>query len=296
MELEYTLSCGCKFKQFGTRLKDIDNLPSIEIDFYNLKNCNSVWPMLKNGKTKGIFQLESELGRSWCEKVEPWNIDDLSALTAIIRPGVLESIVDGKSLTQKFADRHTGREDVIPIHPALEYILQETEQILVYQEQIMRICNEIAGMSLGDSDGVRKAVGKKNAKDLHQYKDMFINGCIQRALVDENTAKLLFDIIEKSGRYSFNACLTPDTVVETNSGHKTIENLEIGEKVNSPYGFVEVVNKFDNGIKEVYEITLADGKTIKCTIDHQFLCENGEILPLYEILDKDLSIIVDSSV
>lgn len=203
--MEYTLSCGCKFKQFDSKIKSIDGLPSIEIDYYNLPNCNNVWPMLKEGKTKGVFQLESELGRSWCQKVEPWNIDDLSALTAIIRPGVLESIVDGKSLTQKFADRHTGREDVIPIHPALENILQHTEQILVYQEQIMRICNEIAGMSLGDSDGVRKAVGKKNAKDLHQYKDMFVNGAIQKQLVDENTARLLFDIIEKSGRYSFNA-------------------------------------------------------------------------------------------
>ena len=74
------------------------------------------WSLFAEGKTKGIFQLESNLGKSWSKKLSPNNIEELSALIAIIRPGCLKAFVDGKSMTQHFIDRKHGREDVTYLH------------------------------------------------------------------------------------------------------------------------------------------------------------------------------------
>lgn len=285
------MSCGCKFKQFGTRAKDCDGLPPIEIDYSNLRDCAKTWALLSTGNTKGVFQLEKNLGQHWCKEVQPWNLEELAALTALLRPGCLNSFIEDKSITQHYADRKNGVEEAIPFHPALEEILKGTHQVITYQEQVMRIANEIAGYTLGEADVLRKAIGKKDAKLMQSLKKSFIDGCVKVGHINEKTASELFDMIESSNRYLFNACLSLDTLVETEDGKKTIDEIKIGDMVNSPDGFIEVVNVHDNGLQEIYEITLESGKTIKCTLDHKFLCENGEILPLYEILYRKYSIV-----
>ena len=97
------------------------------------------WQLFAEGKTKGVFQLESNLGKSWSKKLAPSNIEELSALIAIIRPGCLKAFVDGKSMTQHFIDRKHGREEVTYLHESLEEILASTYGVLVYQEQSMLI-------------------------------------------------------------------------------------------------------------------------------------------------------------
>lgn len=87
--MEFRFDCGCRFKQFDIEIKECDGLPPIEIDFYNLPQCESVWPILGAGKTKGIFQLEKSLGKRWCKELYPENIHHLAALTAILRPGCI---------------------------------------------------------------------------------------------------------------------------------------------------------------------------------------------------------------
>lgn len=82
----YEFPCGCKFKQFDSTIKPEDKLPPLEIDWYNLPDCPLVWEMLSKGYSKGVFQLEKGLGKKWVKEVNPENIDDLSALAAIIRP------------------------------------------------------------------------------------------------------------------------------------------------------------------------------------------------------------------
>ena len=89
------------------------------------------WQLFSDGKTKGVFQLESNLGKSWSKKLAPSNIEELSALIAIIRPGCLKAFVDGKSMTQHFIDRKHGREEVTYLHEALEEILLPTYGVLV---------------------------------------------------------------------------------------------------------------------------------------------------------------------
>lgn len=170
------------------------------IDF----NDEKTWNLFKDGKTKGVFQLESNLGKSWSKKLAPDNLEHLSALIAIIRPGCLKSVIDGKSLTQHYIDRKHNKEEVEYIHESLKPILEKTYGILVYQEQAMQIAQELAGFNLKEADDLRKAIGKKKADLMAKIKTKFIEGCSKQRIVDEETAKEIFSWIEKSSRYSFN--------------------------------------------------------------------------------------------
>ena len=162
------------------------------------------WQLFAEGKTKGIFQLESGLGRSWSKKLAPNNIEELSALIAIIRPGTLKAYVDGKSMTQRYVDRKHGREEVSYLHPSLEDILKPTYGVLVYQEQSMRIAQKIAGFNLQEADELRKAIGKKKADLMAKVKKKFIDGADKIRIVSKEEAEQIFGWIEKSSRYAFN--------------------------------------------------------------------------------------------
>ena len=121
------------------------------------------WELFKEGKTKGVFQLESNLGRSWSKKLAPDNLEELAALIAIIRPGCLKAVIDGKSMTQRFVDRKHKLEEVSYLHESLEDVLKPTYGVWVYQEQSMRIAQKLAGFDLKKADDLRKAIGKKKA-------------------------------------------------------------------------------------------------------------------------------------
>ena len=167
-------------------------------------NCEKTWALFKEGKTKGIFQLESNLGRSWSKRVEPKNIEELAALISLIRPVCLKAITDGKSMTQHYVDRKHGRDEVVYLDPSLEDILRPTYGVIVYQEQSMRIAQKLAGFNLQEADELRKAIGKKKADLMAKIKDKFVKGCINEGIVDENIAREIFGWIEKSSRYAFN--------------------------------------------------------------------------------------------
>ncbi len=167
-------------------------------------NDKKTWKLFAEGKTKGVFQLESNLGKSWSKKLAPNNIEELSALIAIIRPGCLKAYVDGKSMTQHFIDRKHGREDVTYLHEALEDILMPTYGVLVYQEQSMRIAQKIAGFNLEEADELRKAIGKKKADLMAEVKKKFISGAKKTKIVNKQEAEEIFGWIQASARYAFN--------------------------------------------------------------------------------------------
>lgn len=167
-------------------------------------NDKDTWQLFAEGKTKGVFQLESNLGKSWAKKLSPTSIEELSALIAIIRPGTLKAYVNGKSMTQVFVDRKHGREEISYLHPSLEEILSTTYGVIVYQEQSMRIAQKIAGFNLQEADNLRKAIGKKKADLMNEIKKAFIEGASKVGTVNKEEAEQIFSWIEKSARYSFN--------------------------------------------------------------------------------------------
>lgn len=289
----YTFECGCKFPVLDKagEFPKIDFSPKLEN--INLE-CSRTWDLISSGNTKGVFQLESRLGHMMAKKLKPENINQLSDLISIIRPGALDAIRDGKSVTNHYIDKKNGIESLDYFHSSLEPSLKSTLGEMIYQEQAMQIAKDIAGFDLKEADTLRKTIGKKLASQMAAMKLRFLEGCKKQNIVNENEAEQIFGWIEKSQRYSFNRSILDDTLVITENGSKTIKDLNIGEKILAPSEagdqYVEVVNKYDHGDQEVFEITLENGNTITCTMEHKFLCSDGNIYPLCEILLRDLEI------
>lgn len=165
---------------------------------------SEVWDLICSGKTKGVFQLESNLGRHWAKQLKPRNISELAALISLIRPGCLKAYADGKSMTQHYVDRKSGKDAVIYPHESLEELLHETYGVLVYQEQSMKIAQKLAGFDLKDADSLRKAIGKKKAGLMAEVKKSFTEGSTRLGIVTKEVAEEIFSWIEKSNRYAFN--------------------------------------------------------------------------------------------
>lgn len=163
-----------------------------------------VWDLICEGRTKGVFQLESNLGKHWAKQVSPRSISELAALISLIRPGCLKAYTDGKSMTQHYADRKRGLEPVDYPHESLEPILKETYGVLVYQEQSMKIAQQLAGFDLKEADSLRKAIGKKKAGLMEEVKKSFMEGAEKQEIVTKEVAEEIFSWIEKSNRYAFN--------------------------------------------------------------------------------------------
>lgn len=191
--------CGCEFDQDenGKTIFDPD-ISKLNMD------CQATWDIICDGNTKGVFQLESQLGRSLAAQTKPRNIAELSDLIAIMRPGCLEAIVNGKSLTMHYIDRKHKRDSIEYFHESLESILGSTYGILVYQEQAILIATEIAGFDLQEADILRKAIGKKKTDVMAQVKTSFLEKAEAKGIVTKEQAEEIFSWIEKSQRYSFN--------------------------------------------------------------------------------------------
>ncbi|MDB9776600.1 DNA polymerase III subunit alpha, partial [Alphaproteobacteria bacterium] len=162
------------------------------IDFFDFKT----FELLGSGKTKGVFQVESPGMIETLIKLKPSNIDEVIAVIALYRPGPME-------LIDSFIKRKKGDEKIIYDHPLLEPILKETFGIIVYQEQIMKIAQIIAGYSLGQADLLRRAIGKKIKSELMNLKESFIKGASSKAINLKDSQKI-FSLIEKFANYGFN--------------------------------------------------------------------------------------------
>lgn len=190
--------CGCCFSKNNNSINFNLDLSQINLD------CKLTWDLIGTGNTKGCFQLESRLGQSMAKKLKPNNIEQLSALISILRPGCLEAYRDGKSVSNHYIDKKNNLESIDYYHPSLKDILGNTYGEMIYQEQAMEIAQKIAGFNLQDADMLRKAIGKKKPEEMAKVKQKFLDGCKNNNIVTINEASEIFAWIEKSQRYSFN--------------------------------------------------------------------------------------------
>jgi DNA polymerase III subunit alpha len=153
--------------------------------------------LLSRGETIAVFQLESRGMREWLMKLKPSCLDDIVAMVALYRPGPMEMIPD-------FIRRKHGQEKITYLHPKLEPILKSTYGIAVYQEQVLAIARDLAGFSLGRADILRRAMGKKDPKEVARVKAEFLEGCKNFSKLGEKQATELFDHVEKFAGYGFN--------------------------------------------------------------------------------------------
>ena len=176
------------------KVYDVDIIPD-EIPLDDAPTFQTVC----NGDLSGIFQLETSSGmRQVARDMKPTNLEDLSALIALYRPGPLDS-----GMIDKFIDCKNGKTKITYVTPLLELILKDTYGQIVYQEQIMQIAQRLGGYSLGQADLLRRAMGKKKPEEMEKQREIFVAGSIKNG-VPANVADNLFDVMVQFAEYCFN--------------------------------------------------------------------------------------------
>ncbi len=206
-------------------MEDVESMGLLKMDFLGLKNLTMIektidlvkqstgeavdpddlplddpgtYGLLARGDLEGIFQLESSGMRQIVRDLRPSSLEDISSILALYRPGPLDA-----GLIPKFINRKHGREAIDFAHDKLEPILRETYGIMVYQEQIMKIAQDLAGYSLGEADLLRRAMGKKKKSEMEKHQDIFVKGASERG-VDPRIAEALFEQMVLFAEYCFN--------------------------------------------------------------------------------------------
>ncbi len=214
---------GAVFTQYY--MEDIETLGLLKMDFLGLKNLTmiqktvelveqtrhvaidldnlsledpAVYKLLARGELEGVFQLESSGMRQIVRELKPSGIEDISSVLALYRPGPLDA-----GLIPKFINRKHGREAIDYVHDILKPILSETYGIMVYQEQIMKIAQDMAGYSLGQADLLRRAMGKKKKSEMEKHREMFVEGAGKNAVAPK-IADALFEQMVQFAEYCFN--------------------------------------------------------------------------------------------
>tara|TARA_B110000003_G_scaffold48806_2_gene47443 strand:+ start:10244 stop:13705 length:3462 start_codon:yes stop_codon:yes gene_type:complete len=172
-----------------------DNLTLINLDKIPIYD-KATFDLLQKSNTTAVFQLESSGMKDMLKQAKPDCFEDIVALVALYRPGPMD-------LIPEFCRRKLGQQKVTYPHPATESILKETYGIAVYQEQVMQIAQAVAGYSLGSADLLRRAMGKKDKKEMDDQRENFVSGAIKNNL-NKSQANELFDLLEKFAGYGFN--------------------------------------------------------------------------------------------
>ena len=168
------------------------------------ENDPAVMNMLSEGKTAGVFQMESAGMTGVCVSLRPQTIEDITAIIALYRPGPMDSI-------PQFIACKNNPEKITYKHPLLKPILANTYGCIVYQEQVIQIFQQLAGYSLGQADMVRRAMSKKKLKDIQREREAFLHGDPARGIrgcaangIPEVTAERIYDEITDFANYAFN--------------------------------------------------------------------------------------------
>lgn len=184
---------------------------------------SKAFELMARGDVIGLFQLEGGGMKRVVTQMRPTKFDHVVATIALYRPGPMDYIPD-------YIARLHGQQKIEYRHPALEPILGETFGIMIYQEQIMRIARDLCGFTGGETDTLRKAVGKKNKEAILKQREKFISGADRVGVLPKETASQIFDDIEFFARYGFNkshaavyAVLTGQTAYL--KAHYTIEYM-----------------------------------------------------------------------
>ena len=167
----------------------------IQIESIDLEDKKTL-QLFATGDTKGIFQFEQPGAISLLKRVQPVCFEEVVATTSLNRPGASDYI-------DNFVKRKHGREAVVSIDESLDDILSPTYGIMLYQEQVMQVAQRFGGFSLGKADILRRAMGKKNAVEMHKMEEEFVLGAMKLGH-SEKKAKEVFAIMEKFAGYGFN--------------------------------------------------------------------------------------------
>ncbi len=171
----------------------------VEIDWNDIPLTDEkTMKLFGDGRTDAVFQFESSGMQEICRRLKPKELEDLSALNALYRPGP----IDG-GMIEDFIQRHRGEKQVRYLVPEMKEILSNTFGVLVYQEQIMQLAQKLAGYSLGEADMMRRAMGKKKREEMAVHEEKFVSGAVANKIKKEK-AEEIFKLMAQFADYGFN--------------------------------------------------------------------------------------------
>ena len=230
----------------------------------------------------GLFQISEDTAYKTTRAIKPRNIEDLSAVLAIARPGALQFIEP--------YSKYTASGDPPSLHPVLDPHLKESGNMLIYQEQLMRIASKVFGLSLEDGENIRRGVGKKKKEIIEKFEPILKKAGEEKGY-DPEVFEIYWKLLHDSASYSFNKCLDPDTLVETPYGNKRIGDLNIGDKVYS-YDF-EVDEVVESTVTQTYvsnkqavEYEFESKDKVISSKSHKFMEKtSGRMIPIKSLDD-----------
>ncbi len=176
----------------------VRDIHGVTIDFDRMDVDDAkTYELLSRADTVGVFQLESGGMRDLIRNIGVNNIEEVIAVIALYRPGPMEMLPD-------YVARKTGRAEIRYDHPKLEPVLKDTYGVMVYQEQVQKAANVLAGYSLGEADILRRAMSKKKAEAMDAQREKFVKGCKTASGIEARLAGAIFDNIAKFAGYGFN--------------------------------------------------------------------------------------------
>ena len=280
------------------------NMSNDVIDFDDQKVYENVYHQATH-RSPGVFQLTSQGAQRLFKNAKPTSLVDIATLTSIFRPGPLAAKVD-----KLYLENRENPESLDYKHPLIKQVLEPTFNTIIFQEQIMSLCHIVAGFPKSECDKVRKNILKRQGgnpeesiKKAKAMKDDFVKGSVNNGVSESVAGRLWDDVLYFAG-YGFNLTCSFDTEVNTYNKDgeflvtKQIQSINSGEYVMSRDEttgdkiFVEVIQRHDHGVQDLYEVTLDTGETVKCSMDHKFRTTDGRMIPLRQILEEKCSIVI----
>jgi len=260
-------------------IKAIQEMTGTSLDDADFEDAR-VYDDLSNGRCAAVPHFLSAGMRMFLAMLKPKCFKDLVWAISAFRPGGL-----GQMTPEKLVEAYH----------------RDPDEIIVYQEEIMHLCVGLAGFSWMEADKVRKVIAKsKGSEALDAFRDKFVEGCLKNETLDKDEANELWDSILEFGRYSFNMCLHPLTLVLIINSDDTLETREIGmvrkgEYLLGPNGSRRLVKSKMVSERQSFEILLDGGESVCCSSDHRFVSDRGIAEPIYEIAKRGGSIAVETS-
>lgn len=251
---------------------------------------------LADGKLTGVFQMEtSGTAKRLISDIKPESIEDLSAISAINRPGPLQAGLDKQYIANKL---NNCAPDELPDQVA--EILKASYWTLIYQEQILALFTELAGFDPKTADDIRRAMGKKKLSVLEVYEPKFIEGCQSVGGLTAEYAESLWADILGFADY----CLAGDTELMLPTLHLNFNRIEdiVSQQYNGlaisydtknidfPCVAQQIGQWHSKGFKDVYKYTLENGESVTCTPNHKFLTQDNDMLDIDIIYNKNIEL------
>jgi len=274
-------------------------------DRIDLKDQKVFENVFQQGNWAATFQFAEKGAQEFCMKVKPKSIEEITAITSIYRPGAMSSGVHHDYVSAK-----ANPENIKYLHPILKELLEKNYGFILYQEDLANIAHKLGkDISLEEGNLLRKLLIKKGLGEVGGKKqvihDKFLQGCLEKGIAEED-AEDLWEKMSAFSTYSFNRTVHFEEMVSTYTKEgnflcdKKIIDVKSGDFVRSRNEknkkdiFTKVVKNHYHGKLPLVKITLNDGKTIKCTMNHKFRTTCGQMLPLKTIIERQLSIFVSA--